>query len=515
MKTRKFTAFVLVLALLVLPVLSLGENAPSSILDKAMGAGRSVKTTVTFEPGEAMAQDPSLAPVADLLKALRLETVMQQNMDAVLLKADVILQDQPSLSFTELVEPDPFQFHLKSNLFGDKTLSFTPEEYVQFFITQMEMEGADEATLAIYKAYLQFYASLMKGELPKLPEFDPQSLQQDLVMPLTEWFTNLMSAPEITTDTFESDKHDTAAMQVVYSLSAAQISDLLTIVANWAGKDVNLDTLINYISSLDLDAGDLSAAKADMQEALKAMPEEFLKDAAPALPEPFTVTTWLDSTGNLVALELKARIFGEDKENPKDTILAGYYTKTQTDGLNTQLTFDVTSGTDGFAFLLSTKEAAQGGDQWHVAVDVSQMGMDIFGMKLDFVGQQETAGLGVTESWKLGAEISNFGQVMGFLLDNTKNTVPSGADIKADGKLDIYLTGQSAPIASVLYSTVTGEPVEVPAIGEDSVRPGKMTVEELQAWYQEVSMNMMMQMGQIMQNLPPSILSTMNGNITY
>ena len=513
MNTRKLTALALVLALLAFPVLSLGEKAPSSIFDMVRGAGRSVKATVTFEPGEAMAQNPSLVPVADLLKVLRLEAVTQQDKGAILLQGDMFLNDKSSMSITELVEQD--QVHIKSNLFGDKALSFTPEEYIQMMITQMEAQGADEAMVAAYKAYMEMYASLMKGELPDMPQFDQQSMQQDLVMPLTEWFTNLISVPEVTTGTFESDKHDTATMQMVYSLSAAQISDLLTIVANWAGKDVNVDTFYSYMTTMNPNA-DITAGKAEFKASMETLAEDFLKKAAPAMPEPFTVTTWLDGAGNLVALEAKARIFGEDKEKPKDTILAGYYTKAEADGVSTRLTFDVTSGSDSFAFAFSIKEpAAQDGCQWHVAVDVSQYGMDVFGMKLDYAGRQETTGLSVKDSWKLGAEISNFGQVMGVLLDNTMITAPSGADIKAEGRLDVYLTGQSAPIASALYNVVTGEPVEVPDLGKDSIHPGKMTAEELEAWARELSMNMMMQMSKIMQNLPPSVLSTMNGATTY
>jgi hypothetical protein len=513
MKTRKLTAFFLALTLLAVPALSLAESTPSSVLDMAMGAGRSVKTTVTFEPGAMLTQDTSLSPIADLLKALRLETVTQQNEGAVQIQADLFLQDKPSLTYTEQVENG--QIHIKSNLFGDKAISFTPEEYMQLFITQMEAQGTDEAVITTYKAYMEMYASLMNGELPKLPEFDEKSLQEDLVSPLTEWFTKLVSAPEVTTGTFENEKHDAATVQMVYSLSAEQIADLLTIAANWAGKDVNLDTLLAYVSTMNPDAGDLTKSKADIQESLKAMPEAFLKEAAPSIPEPFTVTTWTNDQGALVALEINAGFFGEDKTKPQDTILAGYYVKTEADGVNTEVTLDVTSGTDAFAFKVSAKDAAANDAQWQVALNVKQMGMDAFGMKLDYAGKKETTGTTVKDSWKLNAEISNFGQVQGVLLDNTTNTAPSGADVKADGKLDIYLTGQSAPAASIIYSTVTGEPVEVPAIGEDSVRPGKMTAEELQAWSQELNMSMMMQLSQIMQNLPSSVLTMINGTTTY
>lgn len=508
MKTRKLTAIFLVLAMLAVPALSLAEKT-SSVLDKAMGAGRSLTTTVTFEPGAMLTQDTSLSPIADLLKALRLQTVTQRSEDGVLVQADLFLQDKPSLTYAEQVEKG--QVHIKSNLFGEKAISFTPEEYMQLMITQMEAQGADESMISAYKAYMELYASLMKGELPELPEFDEKSMQEDLVTPLTEWFTKLISEPNVTTGTFESEKHDAATVQMVYSLSAEQIADLLTIAAAWAGKDVNLDTILAYISTMNPDTKDLAISKEDVKAQLEAMPGEFLKNAAPSIPEPFTVTTWMNSQGTMVALEAKASFFGDDKTKPRDTILGGYYVKTEADGTNTEVTLDIASGTDAFALKFSAKDSESSDEQWQAALNVKQMGTDAFGIKLDYAGKQETAGAGTKDSWKLNAQVSNFGQVQGVLLDNTTNTAPSGADIKADGKLDIYLTGQSAPVASILYSTITGEPAEVPAFGEDSIRPGKMTAEELQAWAQELNTSMMMRLSLIMQNLPPSVLNMING----
>jgi hypothetical protein len=256
-------------------------------------------------------------------------------------------------------------------------------------------------------------------------------------------------------------------------------------------------------------------SKKDIQAQLKTLPDDFMKNAAPYIPEPFTVTVWMNDQGALVALELKADFFGEDKTKPQDTILGGYYVKTEKDGVNTEVTLDIASGTDAVALKVSAKDSKASDEQWQATLSVKQMGMDAFGIKLDYAGKQETAGTGVKDSWKLNAEVSNFGQVQGVLLDNTVTTVPSGADVKADGKLDVYLTGQSSPVASILYSTVTGDPVEVPDIGEDSIRPGKMTAEELEAWSQELSTNMMIQLSQIIKNLPPSMMNMINGTATY
>ena len=75
MKFRKLLSFVLAIALLAVPALSLGEGAASAaFLDQAYAAGRNVKTTVTFTPGSIFATDPNLSLAADLLKVLKIET---------------------------------------------------------------------------------------------------------------------------------------------------------------------------------------------------------------------------------------------------------------------------------------------------------------------------------------------------------------------------------------------------------------------------------------------------------
>ncbi len=505
MKTRKFTAVLLVLALLAVPMFALGETASASPWDAATAAGRSTKTTVTFEPGEGLSADPSLAPVADLLKAMRLETLVQEKEEAVLIQSDLILQDKPSISMTEVVTLDG-TITVKSNLLGEKAVAFNTEEYIQWFITQLEMQGEKEMA-AFYKMYLNMYTAILKGDMTMLSKFDPESLQQDLMVPVGEWFTNLTAAPVVTTGSFNNDKHDAASTQAVYSLSAEQIKDLVTIISNWAGKDANLDAILSLASSLDPEAGDLSASKADIQAKIKAMPDEFIKNAAAALQKPFTFTILMDDSGNPVAYELGISVFGEDKEKAETEVLAGYYVKTEGDGKNNTLSFNVASGTSVVDISISGKD---GSDNWQAVMNVKEDAADAFSLKMDYTGEKTAD----KDTWKLNIQAGPEGSPIGVALEGTSTTVVNGVDVKEEGKVSVLLAGQTAPLATIVVTAETGDPVEIPSFSDAQVvRPGKMTQEELTAWYEELSNGLMMQFGLLIQNLPPSVTALLSGGM--
>ncbi len=523
---RKSIALLMTMALFLLPAVSLGEAAPSSIFEKVVGAGRSLKTTITFEPGEMLTQDTSSAGIADLLKALRLETVSQKNEAGMLSALDLYLQNNPVLSLT--ITEEQAQTNLMSNLL-EKPVSFTAEEYLNLYNMMMEkniaqMEQQDPSTAAMFKAYLEAYNSMMKGEMPKLPEFDQQSLEEDLFAPVQAWFGALMANPETTPGTYESDKHDTATVQVKYSLSASDITALLTLLTDWAAKDVNLDKILSIVSEMNPDAGDLTAIKDEIRAKIKAVPAGFSLEGAPSLPQPITLTLWQDDTGDIKAAELNADIVSpEGTESDNFSLKAGYYVKTEADGKNELVSFDAGTATDALSLSFSAKDLPAtvsgsdtvSGSQWHFTMGMTEWGTSAFNVDLNFNGQKTEAGADIKDAWKLSLEAGSYGSVFGVMLDNNSSTVPDGADVRMDGKMDVYMTGISSPLASILYTTATGDPLEMPAIPEDSVHPGKMTMDELEAWGTSAGEYAQTQLMYAMQYLPPSVMTMLSGQPAY
>ncbi len=540
MKTRKLTALILALALLAFPVFSMAEAAPSSFLAKAYEAGRNVKTTITFLPGNEMTRNPSLRLFADLFNVLRMETTTQKQGDTAFEKFELFLQDKSSLSLTALADDN--EFHIMSNFLGDQVLSFTPEEYMTMYFNMMEADlkdsGAPEEEIAFMKAYQRVYISLLKGEFPDLSKFDAKSLQKDLILPINAWISGLLASPKTTTGVFESDKHDTATTKAAYSLSADKIGDFLDIITTWAVKDENLDQLLNITSTMFPEYGDLNPYKEDVKKAYQEIPGSFRKEIAPAFVQPITLTVFLDEGGLLKAAELNARFAGSEPEDPDVLITAGQYTKTEADGVTDLYSLDIAPskagiasptakygfdlpGADSVSLSFSHKAAApqtKGEDtvaakKWRFLTIIKGSGVELFVLRLNYEGQTVSSAKAIQKDWTLNVYVSPQGRATGASLSGSEKSVLEGKDTKAEGKVDVYYMG-AKPALTIAYTTQTGEPEDLPVIPKDSVRLGKMTLEELEAWGQEAAPVVMGQIMGLISNLPPSILKVIYGNPT-
>lgn len=533
MKIRKFAALALAFSLLTLPLLS--QAAPASFLNEAYEAGRSVKTTVTFLPGESMARGPSLQLASDLLSALRIEAAGQKAGSTELQNLVLFLNDEPSLSLTALAEDD--QFHIMSNFLGEQVLSFTPEEYFALYANMLEESGAGEEAPALMQAYMKMYASLLKGELFDLSKFDAQSLQDDLLEPLNAWFEALLASPEVTAGVFESGRHDTAATKIVYSLSPERIAGLLTILTGWAVKEENLDQLLAIVSAMLPEYGDLSQYREDIRNAYQALPDSFRKEAAPAFLQPISLSAFLDGEDLLKAVEIKAQFAGNGPGEPSILITAGQYIKTEADGVTTLYSLDVKPdkakalagelsgygfrmpGADSVSISFSKKDIpneAKGDEtvarcQWRFVTVVKGSGVELLVLRLNYSGLAASSARAVNKDWTLNVYASPNGRATGVVLAGSEKSVLEGKHAKAEGKLALYSSG-SKPDCSVAYTVSTGAPEELPAIPKDSVRLGRMTVEELQAWGEEAAPVAMGQWMGLLSNLPPSILKVIYGS---
>jgi hypothetical protein len=478
MKAQKIAAFILMLALFALPSLCYGETASLPFLEKAYENGRGVKAAITFKPGQALEQDPSKAAQCSLLKALRVETFRQKQGDAAFHRAELFVQDKPSLSLTLMKKAD--ECHILSSLLKDQMLSFTRKEF------------------------------------NSLIEFDSKSLQVDLMKPLSTWFGGLASDAKTTYGTFESDKYDSASAQTVYTLTADRIASFLTIIAGWAGKDVNLDRIL-ATASAPL-AGNVSASKERIRQAILAMPDAFRKAAGPNLNEPATLTVWQDKSGVVKAAELKARFSGS-------SLAAGRYVKTQTDGVTTLYSLNIAPEeareTDDFntlfgmiapeadslsvSFSITDMPAETKGDEtttfsrWRFTGVVKGTGTDLGGIGLNFTGKTVTAVQAVKKNWTLNINARPY---FGASLVCTEKSEMSGMDAKTDGTLDLYYLPGNQPTCTMVYTVSSVEPEAMPALPKDNVHLDKMNPDELYAWWQETYPAVMEELTGVMESLP-------------
>jgi hypothetical protein len=535
MNLRKITAFVMALALLLVPSLSLGESA-ATFEQKALDAGRSLNTTVTFVPGDFLTQDPSMSMIADVLKTLSIKTASQKDGDNSLGSFSMFLQDQPALTFTALEKGE--EFHLMSSLLGDSVLSFTPEEFAQLYFTltdaaldSAEKSGMDADQLAKLKAQLDSYKSVLTGmitaktsgadtsafALPfKMPEFDPESLQADLVTPITTWATGIMSAPQITTGTFESEKYDTATTQAVYSVSAEQIQQLLQIVSDWAAKDDNFNAIVGFLSSASAGTSQLKDEdKAKLLQGIKDLPASFAKDAALSMKQPVTLTMLMDDKGNTPATEIKGQFAGTDATAGDFNFLMGIYSKTEGANVTSLITLDAGTAASSIRLSFSDKAPADGSpataSAWKLEAGTAENGTETFSLVLDFTGEEKATETTADDAWKLRVNINAGGMPISVTLDNKSASTFDGKDVKTDAALTVAMTGMESPALTINTSTVSGDPVAYPEVPADSVRLGKMTIEELTTWSQTALQTAMTSLMGAMQYLPESVMTLITG----
>ncbi len=537
MNLRKITALVMALALLLVPSLSLGESAAKAFEQKAQDAGRSLNTTVTFVPGDFLSQDPTLSMVADVLKTLSIKTTSQKDSENSLGSFSMLLQDQPALSFTAFTKGE--ELHLMSSLLGDSVLSFTPEEFAQLYFTlsdaaldAAEKSGMDADALAQLKSQMDSYKSIITGILTaktsgadtevfampfKLPEFNQESLQADLITPITTWATGIMSAPQMIAGTFESEKHDTATTQVVYSISAEQIQQLLQIVSDWAAKEDNFNELVNFLSSASAGTSQLKDEdKAKLLQGIKDMPASFAKNAAPSMKQPVTLTMLMDDKGNTPATEIKGQFASTAGTAAEDfNFLLGIYSKTEGSDVTSQFTLDAGTAADSFRLAFSDKAPADGSPAavkaWKLEAGATENGAEAFSLALDFTGEEKATETTADDTWKLGVNLNAGGMPISVTLDNKSNTTFDGKDVKTDEVLTVAMTGIEGPALTINTSTVSGDPVAYPEVSADSVRLGKMTMEELTAWSQTASQTALASLMGAMQYLPQSVLALVTG----
>jgi hypothetical protein len=96
-------------------------------------------------------------------------------------------------------------------------------------------------------------------------------------------------------------------------------------------------------------------------------------------------------------------------------------------------------------------------------------------------------------------------------LDNKSAAAFDGKDVKKDSALTISMTGVEGPALTINTATASGDPAAYPEIPADSVRLGKMTLEELTAWSQTALQTAMTSLMGAMQYLPPSVMTLITG----
>jgi len=251
------------------------------------------------------------------------------------------------------------------------------------------------------------------------------------------------------------------------------------------------------------------------------LPDEFEKEAANILPNPITITELTDASGVRKALEIKTEI-PDGSPDSNVGLLFGKYEKTLEDSIITQYDIIATSAKEGLTVTFTGKEipvqtsgdTAVTASQWNFTGSYTSGGLPMGSIALTFDTKNTAAATTVQDDWNLGIDLSASGMAINASLVGKEKTIADGADAKAEGTVDLYVFGMTEPALSIAYNTVSGEPAALPEIPADSVRLGKMSLEELSAWIEEMRPVLQGQLMVAMGNLPPSIIKMIMGGAT-
>ncbi len=531
---QKLLSFMLVLALLTMPALSLSEGASSvSFLDQAYAAGRNVKTTVTFTPGSIFAKDANLSMAADLLKVLKIESSSQAQGETTLQQFDLLLQDKSSLNLTFLTKSE--EFHILSSLLGGKVLSFTMEEFYDLYglllIDSMESTSMDPSEMEAYRKSFRKAMAQAEQNRQQVTSFDTEAfitaigfdysnVEKDLAAPLAAWYEGIAAKGNSSTGVYESEKHDAAVTRKEMSISAAQVKEALEILSAWAIQEKNLEALTKLIDS-DSNATGEPLSKDEVRELYASLPAKFEKEAANTHPKPITITQWSDAAGVLKALEIKMGIPDGSASDSNINLLFGQYEKTREDGIVKQYDISMTSAQEGITLTYTGKkipvqtigDSTVTTNQWNVYGSYTSDGQPLGSITLTFDSKSTATSATVQDEWNLGVGLSSSAITVSSSLAGKEKTIYDGVDAKVEGTVDLYLIDVSEPTLSIAYTTASGEPDPLPEIPTDSVRLGKMTMEELNAWAEEMTPVLQGQLMAVMGNLPPSIIKMIMGGV--
>jgi hypothetical protein len=161
---------------------------------------------------------------------------------------------------------------------------------------------------------------------------------------------------------------------------------------------------------------------------------------------------------------------------------------------------DIPPETKGDAVVTST--------QWVLSGSVKGYGIDLNGLGVAFSGTTETSSMTTQKDWTLKISASPY---FGASMVMKEKIDLSGAGPNQEGTLDFYFLSGGQPLGTAEFSVSATDPEVWPVIPADSVHLGKMTTEEIKAWWQQTYAGVLQKLKDAAGNLPDSILTIVQG----
>lgn len=490
---KKLTAILLAVLMAALPLFAVAES-PLAALGQAIENGEPMEVTVSFTPGEALAADADLKPLADLLDAMALVGTVQR--DAGMFR--LMLSGTDVLDLVSVQQGGTLT--LASNLLGQDAVSLKESELEALLprlvdaMVRLNLLTADDA------AYVKEILTALSAEV-QMPaaqlEITPESIEA-----LGTTFGDLAARLTFADVTAQPKGCDAAEKMATLTLTGEDV--VKTLEAYIAFFKAN-PALLNQMQTSLAMVGETDSIEQELDEALAEL-KAHVGDI-----EDIPVSLYLDKDDVPVYGTMQAAL----REDDERLVMDMAYTRLTTgEGVSHSAT-------------LTAKEVEQGKENSDEAVAVTLNVLDGEARMLvtfDVVETEE--GKDDEPELSLSAEL---------IKNRTDNTIKDHATLDVtiydDGNadtlriaadIDAAVTDDGVTLTMPVAFTVNADkpqltinlnvkPCEALTAPANTIAPAQMSDDELDAWVMQVIQNASVALVTMVQSLPSSILMMLSG----
>ena len=492
---RKMLSMLLALLMLVLPAISLAAT-PAEIM--AMPEGRTLYTDVTFTPGDLPLDGTAATMAKDLLNALTFSTKVG-GADGDVSGLSVSLNGVKVLTFDAQVKEDTL--YLATSLL-DHPVAFTADEAADFAKQLLTLLGdavdVDVTSLVeSLTANTWTYVTNSAYDAVKNFTFDLEGFTT---------VTERMSARIVTEEVTEQTKdHEPATTKMTMTITAEDVKDLMKVFADACHSNEALMTALHQANvTYTLDGQEVTE-----DEFFEGLPGTMEK--ALSCYEDIVLVAMTNANGETVhaSVTLTPKADAEANVLP----IAIVYNRLGTaDGMGHSLTVTLTSDDSDAVLSVDYLTDAEKKVSFSFAMSyIKKDGTVLEVMSFTADGTKENGDTQASSDVTYTAAFSGDGTAENrtSLSVNVQESASfDGKDAVGNKTVAFYLNGSKTPMVTITVDQATDKAAD-DIDAQSAVHPGKMTEEELSAFFEEALTSAQTNLLVILQNLPASILQAL------
>lgn len=488
---RKFTAVLLALLMMALPVLGMAAS-PAEMIEGAAAAGQPIHTAVTFDSGTIPGLDAETAAIFnDVIDALGFTTDTQENQTNFAMQ----LSGTDVLTLAWATEGE--DTYINSNLLGG-TIAFnaTEGDVIIDHLLKMAVD-ADMLTESDVAEVKQLIEQLKTEMNTQVEAIDLENIDMTALLSVVEELMQKVTTGEVTQQPKNSDP---AATVITMKLTGEDITKVYKVIFD-VMKNVPQFTQALESASLTMDGEKVTA-----DEMIAKLPE--LADQIGAMVQgEIPVEIYLDEAGEPVYGIMSMTMKAEDETITMDMDFAR---RTVNEDVTYAVTIRAEDANDEGVSITADVLETEALTTANVGIASIKNGVSEPVITVSVLLNKNYGETKSEENMIVDVVVtdSDSGEEISFKID-----MDSEAEVLADGgvqyeaEMDLYILGMEEELFTIEVEQLSGKAVDS-IVTADAVRPGTMTEDEVAQYVNNDVMNALMNalMG-LVQNLPASVLS--------